>query len=97
MCAFGELWWIFVAVGVLSAAVLVIAPSDATKTGLILGAISLLCIVLLAIAGGAKNDIRCKELKYQSVLDKRAVLVQECPDREKPSCRVRWITSGRER
>ena len=91
MCAFGELWWIFLAVGVLAAMVLVIAPLDATKAGLISGAICLLCIVLLVIAGGAKNDIHCKELKYQSVLDKRAGLIQECPDREKPSCQLQWI------
>lgn len=91
MCAFGELWWIFLAVGVLAAMVLVIAPLDATKAGLISGAICLLCIVLLVIAGGAKNDIHCKELKYQSVLDKRAGLVRECPDREKPSCQPQWI------
>ena len=91
MCAFGELWWIFLAVGVLAAMVLVIAPMDATKAGLISGTICLLCIVLLVIAGGAKNDIHCKELKYQSVLDKRAGLVRECPDREKPSCQLQWI------
>ena len=91
MCAFGEFWWIFLAVGVLAATVLVIAPMDATKAGLISGAICLLCIVLLVIAGGAKNDIHCKELKYQSVLDKRAGLVRECPDREKPSCQLQWI------
>ena len=91
MCAFGELWWIFLFVAVISVLVLIIAPLDATKTGLISGAICLLCIVLLAIAGGAKNDIHCKELKYQSVVDKRPELVQECPDREKPSCQVQWI------
>ena len=91
MCTFGELWWIFLAVGVLAAMVLVIAPMDATKAGLISGAICLLCIVLLVIAGGAKNDIHCKESKYQSVLDKRAGLVRECPDREKPSCQLQWI------
>lgn len=91
MCAFGESWRIFLAVGVLAAMVLVIAPMDATKAGLISGAIGLLCFVLLVIAGVAKDDIRCKELKYQSVLDKRAGLVRECPDREKPSCQLQWI------
>lgn len=91
MCAFGELWWIFLACVVLAALVLALAPPDSTETGLISGAICLLCVVLLVIAGGAKRDIHCKELKYQSVLDKRPELVQECPDREKPSCQVRWI------
>lgn len=91
MCAFAGFWWIFLAVGVLAAMVLVIAPSDATKAGLISGAVGLVCIVLLAIAGGAKSDIHCKELKYQAVLDKRPGLVQECPDREKPGCQLKWI------
>lgn len=91
MCAFGEFWWIFLAVGVIATIVLIGAPSDATKAGLISGAICLLCIVLLVIAGGAKSDIHCKELKYQAVLDQRPGLVQECPDREKPSCQLQWI------
>ena len=82
MCAFGELWWVFLAIVVLAALVFVRLISDATY---------LLCIVLLSIAGGAKSDIHCKELKYQSALDKRPELVQECPDREKPSCQVQWI------
>ena len=91
MCAFGELWWIFLAGVVLSTFVLIIAPPEATKAGLISGAICLVYVVLLVIAGGAKNDIHCKALKYQSVLDKRTGLVQECPDREKPSCQLRWV------
>lgn len=82
MCAFGELWWVFLAGVVLAAPV---------SVRLISGAIGILCIVPLSISGGAKSDIHCKELKYQSVLDKRAGLVQECPDREKPSCQVQWI------
>lgn len=91
MCAFGEFWWIFLFVGVIAVIILIGAPSDATKAGLISGAVCLLCIVLLVIAGGAKGDIHCKELKYQSVVDKRPELVRECPDREKPSCQVQWI------
>lgn len=91
MCAFGELWWVFLAGVVLATLVLVLSPPDLTETGLISGAICLLCVVLLVIAGGAKSDIHCKELKYQSVLDKRPELVQECPDREKPSCQLQWI------
>jgi len=91
MCAFGEFWWIFLFVAVISVLVIIDAPSDATKVGLISGAICLVCIVLLVIAGGAKSDIHCKEMKYQSVLDKRPELVQECPDREKPSCQLQWI------
>lgn len=91
MCAFGELWWIFLAGVVLSTAVLILAPSDATKACSISSAICVLCIVLLLIAGGAKNNIRCKELKYQAVVERRPELVQECPDREKPSCQIKWI------
>jgi len=91
MCAFGEFWWIFLAVGVIAVFVIILAPTDATKTGLISGVVCLVCIVLLVIAGGAKSDIHCKELKYQAVLDKRDGLVQECPDREKPSCQLQWI------
>lgn len=91
MCAFSELWPIFLIICVVSVFVIILAPSGATKAGLISGAVCLVCIVLLVIAGGAKSDIHCKELKYQSVLDKRAGLVQECPDREKPSCQVQWI------
>ena len=91
MCAFGELWRAFLAAVVLATLVLALAPPDSTETGLISGAICLLCVVLLVIAGGAKSDIHCKELKYQSVPDKRPELVQECPDREKPSCQLQWI------
>jgi len=91
MCAFGEFWWVFLFVAVISVLVIIGAPSDATKAGLFSGAICLVCIVMLVIAGGAKSDIHCKELKYQSVLDKRPGLVQECPDREKPSCQLQWI------
>lgn len=82
MCAFGELWWVFLAGVVLAALV---------SVRLISGAIGILRIVLLSIAGGAKNDIHCKELKYQSALDKRTGRVRECPDREKPSCQLQWI------
>lgn len=91
MCAFGEFWWIFLFVAVISALVIIGVPSEATMAGLISGAICLVCIVLLAIAGGAKNDIHCKELKYQSVVDRRPELARECPDRAKPSCQVQWI------
>lgn len=91
MCAFGEFWWIFLAVAVISALVIIAAPSEATKTGLISGAVCLVCIVLLVIAGSTKNDVHCKELKYQSVVDQRPELVRECPDREKPSCQLKWI------
>ena len=91
MCAFGEFWWIFLFVFVISALVIIGAPSEATKVGLISGAVCLVCIVLLVMAGSAKSDIRCKELKYQSVVERRTELVRECPDREKPSCQVQWI------
>lgn len=91
MCAFGEFWWIFLFVAVIAVFVIILAPTEATKVGLISGAICLVCIVMLVIAGGAKSDIHCKELKYQAVLDKRAGLVQECPDRAKPSCQLQWI------
>ena len=91
MCAFGEFWWIFLFVAVIAVFVIISAPTEATKTGLISGAVCLVCIVLLVIAGGAKNDVHCKELKYQSVVERRTELVRECPDREKPSCQVQWI------
>lgn len=91
MCAFSEFWPLFLIICVIAALVLILAPTDAQKVGLISGAVCLVCIVLLIIAGGAKSDIRCKELKYQSVVDRRAELVRECPDREKPSCQVQWI------
>lgn len=91
MCAFGEFWWIFLFVAVISALVIIGAPSEATKTGLVSGAVCLVCIVLLVMAGGAKSDIHCKELTYQSVVERRTELVRECPDREKPSCQVQWI------
>lgn len=91
MCAFGEFWWIFLFVAVIAVFVIILAPTEATKVGLISGAVCLVCIVMLVIAGGAKSDIHCKEMKYQSVLDKRPELVQECPDREKPSCQLQWI------
>lgn len=88
MCAFGEFWWAFLLVGTLSGCVLPLLPSDAMKAGLVFG---LMCLVALVIAGGANNGLQCKELKYQVVLDKRAGLVQECPNREKPSCQLKWI------
>lgn len=91
MCAFGEFWPIFLIICVIAVFVIILAPTDAQKGGLTAGAICLVCIVLLTIAGGAKNDIHCKELKYQSVVDKRPELVRECPDREKPSCQLQWI------
>lgn len=91
MCAFGEFWWIFLFVAVIAVFVIILAPTEATKTGLISGAVCLVCIVLLVIAGGAKNDVHCKERTYQSVVERRTELVRECPDREKPSCQVQWI------
>lgn len=91
MCTFGEFWWAFLSVGVIAGFILVLVPSDAMKAGLISGAICLLSIVLLVIAGGAHNSLGCKEMKYQSVLERRPGLVRECPDREKPSCQVQWI------
>lgn len=91
MCAFGEYWGVFLFVGIISALILIAAPSDATKTGLISGTLCLVSVVLLIIAGGAQNDAHCKELKYQYVVDQRPELVRECPDREKPSCQLRWI------
>ena len=91
MCAFGEFWWIFLFVAAIAVFVIILAPTEATKVGLISGAVCLVCIVLLVIAGAAKKDLHCKELKYQSVVERRAELVRECPDREKPSCQVQWI------
>ena len=91
MCTFGEFWWIFLFVAVIAVFVIILAPTEATKVGLISGVTCLVCIVLLVIAGGAKNNVHCKELKYQSVVNQRAELVRECPDREKPSCQVQWI------
>jgi hypothetical protein len=91
MCAFAEFWPIFLIGFVISALVLILAPLLPPKAGLISGAVCLLCIVLLVMAAGAINDLRCKEMKYQSVLDKRPELVQECPDREKPGCQLKWI------
>lgn len=91
MCTFGEFWWIFLFVAVIAVFVIILAPTEATKVGLISGATCLVCIVLLVIAGGAKNDVHCKERTYQSVVNQRAELVRECPDREKPSCQVQWI------
>lgn len=91
MCAFSELWPIFLIICAISVFVIILAPTDAQKIGLISGAICLLCIVLLVIAASAKYDIHCKELKYQAVLDKRAGLAQECPGREKPGCHLQWI------
>ena len=91
MCAFGEYWGVFLFVGVISALILIAAPSEATKAGLISGAICLVCIVLLAMAGSAKSELSCKELKYQSVVDRRPELVRECPHRENPGCQLKWI------
>lgn len=91
MCAFGEFWWIFLIICVLSGTVIALAPTDAPKVGLISGAVCLVGIVLLAIAGGARDTLGCKESRYQSVVERRLELVQECPDREKPSCQLKWI------
>ena len=91
MCAFGEFWWIFLAGAIIATIVLIWVPSDAMKAGLISCAVCLVCFVLLVIAGGAKNDIHCKELKYQSMVERCTELVRECPNREKPSCQVQWI------
>lgn len=91
MCAFSEFWPVFLIICVIAVFVIILAPTDAQKVGLTAGAVCLVGIVLLIIAGSAKNDIHCKELKYQSVVDRRAELAQECPDREKPSCQVQWI------
>lgn len=91
MCAFAEFWWIFLIICIISPFVIVLAPSEATKAGLISGAIGLLSVVLLAIAGGAKDTLECKEMKYLSALDRRPELVQECPGREKPGCQLKWM------
>ena len=50
-----------------------------------------MCVVLLGIAAGAKNDLRCKEMTYLSALDRRQELVRECPTREGPGCQIKWI------
>ena len=91
MCALGEFWWIFSIICVLSVFVIIMAPTDAQKTGLVSGAICLLSIALLAVAGGAKDAPGCKELRYRAVLDRRPELVRECPDREDPGCQLKWI------
>lgn len=91
MCAFAEFWPIFLIIGIISFCVLILLPPNATKAGLILGSICLLCIVLLVIAAGAKNDLRCKEMTYLSALDRRQELVRECPTREGPGCQIKWI------
>ena len=91
ICAFAEFWPIFLIIGVISFCVLILLPSDATKTALISGAICALCVALLGIAAGAKNDLRCKEMTYLSVLDRRPELVRECPTREGPGCQIKWI------
>ena len=91
MCTLGEFWWIFLIICVISVFVIIMAPTEATKTGLISVAICLLSFVLLAMAEGARDALGCKELRYRAVLDRRSELVRECPDREKPSCQVQWI------
>lgn len=91
MCAFGEFWWIFLAAVALSFFIIIMVPSGAHKAGMAFGIICVVSIALLAVAGSAKSDLRCKEMRYQSVLDKRPSLAQECPDREKPSCLLKWI------
>ena len=91
MCAFAEFWPIFLAVGLISSFALILLPSDATKAALISGAICTLGVVLLGIAAGAKNDLRCKEMKYLSSLDRRQELSRECPTREGPGCQIKWI------
>lgn len=91
MCAFAEFWPIFLIIGIISFCVLILLPPNATKAGLISGSICLLCIVLLVIAADAKNDLRCKEMKYLSALDLRQELVRECPDKAKPGCQIKWI------
>lgn len=91
MCTFGEFWWVFLIICVISGFAIILAPSEAQKAGLISGVICLLSIVLLIVAGRANNDLECKEMKYQAVLDRRPDLVRECPDRKKPSCQLKWI------
>lgn len=91
MCTFAEFCPIFLGAGLTSLFVLLLLHSDATKAILILGAICASCVVLLVIAAYAKNDLRCKEMKYQSALDRRPELVRECPSREKPGCQIKWI------
>lgn len=93
MCTFAEFWWIFSIIGVISLFATALAPAlrNATKAGLIPYAVFLVCIVALVISAGTKNDPRCKELEYQTMLDKRAGLVQECPDRTAPGCQIKWI------
>ena len=91
MCTFGAFWWVFLFACAISFCVLILVPSETAKVALVVGIICFASIVLLIIAGSAKSDLRCKEMKYQAVLDKRAGLVQECPDREKPGCQLKWI------
>lgn len=91
MCTLGEFWWIFLIICFISVFVLIMAPTEATKTGLISGAICLLSFVLLAMAEGARGALGCKELRYRAVLDRRPELVRECPDREDPGCQLKWI------
>ena len=91
MCEFSEFWGVFLFVGVISGLIVIAAPTSAQVVGTVSGVICLVAIVLLAVAGGAKSDLRCKEGVYQATLDKRTELVRECPNREKPGCQLRWI------
>lgn len=93
MCTFAEFWWIFSIICIISLFATALAPAlrNTTKAGLIPYAVFLAGIVALVISAGAKNDPRCKEAKYQTVLDRRPGLVQECPDRAAPGCQIKWI------
>ena len=91
MCTVSEFWWVFLAVAVISAFVLTGVPSEALKAGCIAGAICLLSVVLMFIAVGAYSDSRCREMRYQAVLERRTELVRECPDSEKYNCPLKWI------
>lgn len=87
MCSFGEFWWVFLA-AILLSFFIVIMVSRGERVGALICFIS---VVLLLIAASAKNDPRCKELMYLRVLDRRAELARECPDRGNPRCQLRWI------
>ncbi len=92
MCGFGEFSWVFVGVGVLAGLLIAILPTDTpTPVALTIGGIGILAFVLAAVAPAWSDDLQCKEARYQSVLDRRPELVRECPDREKPSCQLKWI------
>lgn len=92
MCTFGEFWWALIGVGIVAALLIVMFPTDMhTSVVLTVGGIGILAFVLAAVVTGWRDDPRCKEMRYQSVLDRRPELVRECPGRESPGCQLKWM------